>query len=127
TVVAYGACTLKALQAAEVLAEEGTSLEVIDLRTLAPLDVETLVASVRKTGRAVVVDDAPSFSGPSAELAAAIQEHAFEWLDAPVIRVGSPRQAVPESPALLDRLLPRPEDVVAAVRRSYAAFQGLSA
>ncbi len=127
TIVTYSGGTPKALQAAERLAEDGTSVEVIDLRTLAPLDVETIVASVKKTGHAVVLDEAPTFSGPSAEIAAAIQEHAFEYLDAPVGRVGSPRVAVPEAQTLLDQLLPQLEDVIAAVRRTFTAFQSVSA
>jgi pyruvate/2-oxoglutarate/acetoin dehydrogenase E1 component len=126
TVVSYGGSTAKALQAAEALGKEGASVEVVDLRTLAPLDVDTLLTSVRKTGRAVVVDEAPTFAGPNAEVAAIIQERAFEYLDAPVARVGPPRSCVPEGQSLLDRLLPRAEDVVAAVRRTFTAFGGAS-
>ncbi len=127
TVITYGGGVAKALSAAEDLAAQGTSVEVIDLRTLAPLDVEACVTSVRKTGKAVVLDEAPKFAGPGAEVAATIQELAFEYLDAPVGRLGSARTAMPESPPLLDAILPTAADVVEAVRRTYTAFAGSSA
>jgi acetoin:2,6-dichlorophenolindophenol oxidoreductase subunit beta len=122
TVVAYAAGVAKAVEAAEVLAGEGTSVEVIDLRTLAPLDVETLVASVEKTGRMVVVDEAPRIGGPGAEVAAAVQEAAFTYLEAPVTRVGAAQSAVPESPPLFDRILPTTADVIEAVRSTFTTF-----
>ena len=87
TIVTYGAGLAKASQAADALEASGVSAEVIDLRTLAPLDLDTVTASARKTGHVVVVDEAPKFAGPSAEIAAAVQEAAFEYLDAPVMRV----------------------------------------
>jgi acetoin:2,6-dichlorophenolindophenol oxidoreductase subunit beta len=124
TIITYGGGVSKAVAASEALAEQGTTGEVIDLRTLSPLDVETCVASVKKTGRAVVLDEAPKFGGPGAEIAATVQELAFEYLDAPVGRLGAPRTAIPESPALLDKVLPTMEDVVGAVRRTYTAFEG---
>ena len=123
TVVTYAAGVSKALQAAGALSASGRSVEVIDLRTLAPLDMETVVASVRKTGRVVVLDEAPKFAGPGAELAASIQELAFEYLDAPAARVGSLRTTVPESPALLAKVLPTAEDVVRAVEATFTAFK----
>ena len=126
TIVSYGAGVLKAMQAAEVLAEGGRSAEVIDLRTLAPLDLEALAASARKTGRVVVLDEAPKFAGPGAEIAAAVQEAAFAYLDAPVVRVGALRTTVPESPPLFDRVLPGVDDVVAAVAATYQAFEAAS-
>ena len=113
----------KALAAADVLSEEGTSAEVIDLRTLSPLDVATCVASAKKTGRVVVVDEAPKIAGPGAEIAASVQELAFEYLDAPVGRLGAKQTTMPESPPLLDHVLPSVSDVVEAVRRSFAAFE----
>jgi pyruvate dehydrogenase E1 component beta subunit len=123
TVITYGGGVAKALAAAEMLAEHAISTEVIDLRTLAPLDVETCVASVKKTGRAVVLDEAPRFAGPGAEVAATVQELAFEYLDAPVGRLGAMRTTMPESPPLLDQVLPKAADVVAAVQSTYGAFQ----
>jgi len=124
TLITYGGGVLKALSACEMLAEQGTSGEVLDLRTLSPLDVEACVTSVRKTGRAIVVDEAPKFGGPGAEIAATVQELAFEYLDAPVQRVGALRTSIPESPALLEHVLPSATDVVAAVRQTYRAFEG---
>jgi acetoin:2,6-dichlorophenolindophenol oxidoreductase subunit beta len=122
TIVAYAAGVAKASEAAATLAGEGISAEVIDLRTLAPFDLETLVASVEKTGKMVVVDEAPKISGPGAEVAAAVQEAAFAYLDAPVTRVGAAQSTVPESPPLFDRILPTPADVVEAVRATFTAF-----
>ncbi len=122
TVITYGGGVAKALAAAESLSAEGTSVEVIDLRTLSPLDVEACVTSVKKTGRAVVLDEAPKFGGPGAEIAATVQELAFEYLDAPVGRIGAMRTTVPESPPLFDQVLPTAPDVVAAVQRTFRAF-----
>lgn len=127
TVVTYGGGVAKALAAAEALSAEGTSVEVIDLRTLAPLDVEACVTSVKKTGRAVVLDEAPKFGGPGAEIAATVQELAFEYLDAPVGRLGAMRTTVPESPPLFDQVLPTAPDVVAAVHRTFRAFDDTTA
>jgi acetoin:2,6-dichlorophenolindophenol oxidoreductase subunit beta len=124
TIIAYAAGVHKALAAAEALQAQGTNAEVIDLRTLAPLDLATCVASVERTGRAVVVDEAPKFGGPGAEIAAALQEAVFAYLDAPVTRVGALRTTVPESPALFDRVLPTPDDIVRAVGSTYHAFEG---
>jgi pyruvate dehydrogenase E1 component beta subunit len=123
TVITYGGGVAKALAAAEALAEQGRRAEVIDLRTLAPLDVEACVTSARKTGHVVVLDEAPKFGGPGAEVAASVQELAFEYLDAPVGRLGSVRTTMPESPPLLERVVPSVADVVAAVERSFHAFQ----
>jgi pyruvate dehydrogenase E1 component beta subunit len=124
TIVTYGGGVSRAVVAAEVLAEEGTSSEVIDLRTLAPLDVGTCAASVRKTGHVIVLDEAPRFGGPAAEVAATLQEVAFEYLDAPVGRVGAMRVPVPENTPLLEKVLPSTGDVVEAVRQTFRAFEG---
>lgn len=122
TIVSYGAGVAKALSAADKLSEDGVSAEVIDVRTLAPLDIETIATSVRKTGHVVVLDEAPRFAGPGAEIAAAVQEAAFEYLDAPATRVAALRTTVPESPKLFDRVLPTGDDVVAAVHATFALF-----
>jgi pyruvate dehydrogenase E1 component beta subunit len=87
TLVAYGAMMKETRQAAELLADNGVDAEVIDLRTIVPLDVETIVASVENTGRAVVIHEAPRTAGFGAEIAATIQERALYWLKAPVERV----------------------------------------
>lgn len=122
TLISYGATLGTVARAAERLHEEGLEAEVIDVRTLFPLDLETLLTSVRKTGRAVVVDDAPIFAGPSAEIAAAVQEAAFVYLDAPVRRVGSPRIPVPESAPILEARLPSAASIVEAVHGTFGLF-----
>lgn len=116
TVVSYSFAVRVALEAAEKLAAEGISTEVIDLRTVWPLDVKTLVASVRKTGRMVVVSDAPRFASIASEVAATVQEEALEYLDAPVLRLGGRHAPIPHSPALFDALVPGAADVQNAVR-----------
>jgi pyruvate dehydrogenase E1 component beta subunit len=114
TVIAYGPTVATALQAAEQAETEGTSLEVVDLRTLSPLDVDTLVGSVRKTHRAVVVHEAPSFCGFGAEVAARISHDAFDSLEAPVARVAGLNAPYP--PARFERLyLPDADAILQAV------------
>jgi pyruvate dehydrogenase E1 component beta subunit len=104
------------LGAADLLAAEGISAEVVDPRTLTPLDTDALVASARKTGRAIVVDEGHRSYGVTAELAAAIAEGAFYDLDAPVRRIGALDVPVPFSPTLEDETVPTPELVAAAAR-----------
>lgn len=116
TVAAYGSAVERALHAAEVLHEEGISVEVVDLRSLVPLDRETVLASVSRTGRFVVVHDATRFCGFGAEMAAMVAEEAFGELKAPVRRVAAPDAPVPFSPVQEQAYKPGPEDVVAAVR-----------
>jgi pyruvate/2-oxoglutarate/acetoin dehydrogenase E1 component len=122
TLVTYGGAVAATEQAAELLAGAGIATEVVDLRTLAPLDLDTLIASARKTSHVVVVDEAPKFAGPSAEIAAAIQEAAFEYLDAPVTRVAAIRSPIPEGPGQFERMLPTPGDIVEAVHATFALF-----
>jgi 2-oxoisovalerate dehydrogenase E1 component len=107
TVVTYSVGVSWALDAAERLAAEGRSIEVIDLRTLLPWDRETVLASVRKTGRVLVLHEAPVTGGFGGELAAAIGHDAFEWLDAPVARLGALDTPVPFSKALEEVFSPR--------------------
>ena len=97
TVAAYGPMVKVCLDAATVAAEEGQSIEVIDLRTLSPLDMDTLAASVEKTGRLVVAHEAPTFMGLGAEIAAAISQRCFYHLESPVIRVGGYNLPYPPS------------------------------
>jgi pyruvate dehydrogenase E1 component beta subunit len=106
TIVAYARMANEALSAAETLAKEGIDCEVIDPRTLQPLDIDTVVESVKKTNRAVVVHEAVQFGGLGAEIASQIQESAFDYLDAPVSRVGAPFSPVPFSPALEKHYIP---------------------
>ncbi|HJS70500.1 MAG TPA: alpha-ketoacid dehydrogenase subunit beta [Gaiellaceae bacterium] len=117
TIVATSSMVYVALEAAEQLAEEGVSAEVVDPRTLVPLDRETLVASAKKTGRVVVVDEGHTSYGASAELAAVIAEDAFYWLEAPVRRAAAMDVPVPFSPVLEDQTVPTP-DSVASISKS---------
>jgi 2-oxoisovalerate dehydrogenase E1 component len=116
SVIAYGAPVHHALAAAGKLAEEGISVEVIDLRTLAPLDEETVLASVKKTGKALVVHEAPLTGGFGAEIAARIAERGFQSLDGPVVRLGYPDTPVPYHPLLEAASLPDERRIAEAVR-----------
>jgi len=115
TLIAYGGTTRTALGAAEVLAGGGVDAEVVDLRSLRPLDTTTFVSSVVKTHRAVIVDEGWRSGSLSAEISARIVEHAFYDLDAPVARVCSAEVPMPYAKHLEDHALPQAEDVVAAV------------
>ncbi len=119
TLVSYGMMAQHALKAAERAAEEdGIQVEVIDLRTLRPLDRGTVLASVRKTGKALVAYEDNLFGGYGAEIAALIAEEAFDYLDGPVTRLAAPDVPIsPFSPALEDAILPGEENVLEAIRR----------
>ncbi|MEX0754158.1 MAG: alpha-ketoacid dehydrogenase subunit beta [Actinomycetota bacterium] len=117
SIVTYGAMVHKALEAADDLAEKGVSAEVVDLRTITPLDTETVLRSVEKTSRALVLYESHRFLGAGAEVAATIAEEAFEHLDAPVARLAPPNVPVPFSPALEDAFLPDVADIEEAVDR----------
>jgi 2-oxoisovalerate dehydrogenase E1 component subunit beta len=119
TLAAYGPMVKTCLEAATAAAEEGHSLEVVDLRTLSPLDVDTLAASVEKTGRLVVVHEASTFLGMGAEVAARISERCFYSLEAPVLRVGGFNLPYPPS-KLEEEFLPDLDRVLDAVDRSLA-------
>jgi acetoin:2,6-dichlorophenolindophenol oxidoreductase subunit beta len=116
TVVAFSRLVSESLAAAEELAAEGIELELIDPRTLVPLDLEAIVESVTRTHRLVVAHEAVAHGGFGAEIAAQVQEAAFDELDAPILRVGAPFAPVPFSPPLEDTYLPGRSDIVAAVR-----------
>jgi pyruvate dehydrogenase E1 component beta subunit len=116
TIVSYGGTLAKALDAADVLAAEGTEAEVIDLRTLRPLDGETLLTSVGRTHRAVVVDEGWRTAGLSAEVSARIAEEAFYDLDAPVARVCTAEVPIPYAKHLEEAALPQVTDIVTAAR-----------
>lgn len=117
SIITFGAQVLNALDAAEELDKEGLSVEVVDLRTLAPLDKESLLASVKKTSRALILHEASRTGGLGGEIAATIAEEAFEWLDAPVVRVAATDTPVPYSPPLEEYHLPQVRDVVSAARK----------
>jgi pyruvate/2-oxoglutarate/acetoin dehydrogenase E1 component len=116
TVVALAAAVPQALAAAAALAEEGVSVEVIDPRTLVPLDVPTILRSVRKTGRLVAVDPAHRTCSAASEIAAIVVEQAFDALRAPVLRVTTPDMHIPFSPPLEARLFPSRQSITAAIR-----------
>jgi len=116
TLIAWSNGMTYALKAADALAKEGIEAEVIDLRTLRPLDTETLVASVRKTGRAVTVEEGWQQNGVGAEIAARLMEHAFDYLDAPVTRVSGRDVPMPYAANLEKLALPSADEVVAAAK-----------
>lgn len=116
TIVATGFLVHNALEAAEELAAQGIEAEVIDPRTLSPLDIDPVLESVRKTGRIVVAQEAVDNCGLGAEIAARVQDQAFDYLDAPVKRVGAPFSPVPYSPPLEKLYLPGKQEILAAVR-----------
>jgi pyruvate dehydrogenase E1 component beta subunit len=116
TLIAWGGSVARCLEAAEAAEEDGVELEVLDLRTLVPLDLETLVGSVRKTGRAVVVQEAPLTAGFGAEIVARIMEEAFDDLHAPAMRVAG--YDMPYPPAMLEeQYLPSLERILVAADR----------
>lgn len=118
TLIGVGYQVQNCLQAAELLAAEGISAEVVDPRTVAPLDTATLAESVRKTNRCVVVEEGHLRSGVGAEIAAAIQEEAFDYLDAPIGRVAALNAPIPFEPALEDYVLPNAGNVVEAAKKA---------
>jgi pyruvate dehydrogenase E1 component subunit beta len=116
TITAYSRMVQLALEAAEALAGEGISAEVIDLRTLRPLDVETIVGSVKKTNRIVSVEEGWAYAGIGSEIAARMMEEAFDWLDAPVKRVTAKDVPLPYAANLERMALPQSADIVAAAK-----------
>jgi len=117
TLVSYGAMVHRAMEAAESLAGKGIEVEVVDLRSIVPLDEETILRSIEKTSRALVLYESYRFLGVGAEVAAMIAEKAFEHLDAPVMRLAPPNVPVPFSPPLEDAFIPQVSDIEAAVDR----------
>ena len=117
SVITYAAMVHVALEAAEVLAKEGIEIEVIDLRTLLPLDREAIAETTRKTNRVIVLHEDTKTGGIAGEVAAVINEEAFDYLDAPIVRIASMDTPVPFSPPLEHAFLPKVEDVVREARR----------
>ena len=118
TVVGYGLMAHHAMEAAELVEAEGISVEVIDIRTLRPLDLDTLLSSVRRTGKCVVVYEDNKFGGYGAEIAAILAEQAFDFLDGPVLRVAGPDvPAVPYAHALEDWFMVNPDRIAAGIRQ----------
>jgi pyruvate dehydrogenase E1 component beta subunit len=116
TIVSYSSMVPMSLQAAEALAEEGISVEVVDLRSLRPLDMDTVVESVKKTNHVLIVTEGWHKYGPGAEVAAQIQERAFDYLDHPIERITAKDTPLPYAANLEREALPRMEDVVERVR-----------
>ena len=116
TIVATSLMVSRALEAAEILAKDGIQAEVVDPRTLLPLDMDTINASVQKTGRAVVVHEAHRTNGVGAEIASRIMEDSFKYLDAPVARLGAKACTLPFSLVLENAVVPGVDDIVGAVR-----------
>lgn len=117
SIITYGAMVHRALEAAEEMSHKGVSVEVVDLRTIAPMDTETILESVAKTSRALVLYESHRFLGVGAEVAAVIAEEAFESLDAPVMRLAPPNVPVPFSPVLEDAFLPQTADIEGALEK----------
>ncbi|HSV31480.1 MAG TPA: alpha-ketoacid dehydrogenase subunit beta [Atribacteraceae bacterium] len=117
TLLAYALQTVKCLQAADLLADQGIDAEVLDLRTLRPLDTEAIAESIKRTHKAVVVYEAPRTGGFGAEIAAFIGEELFDELDAPVMRLGGLDMPVPYNPNLEQALVPQPDTIAGAVKK----------
>lgn len=116
TIVSFNKMMIPAKEAAEELAKEGISAEVIDLRTIRPLDHDTLVQSLKKTNRMVVVDESWPFAGISAEIAYEMQKYAFDYLDAPITRINAADTSLPYAAAYVDAYMPNKEKIVKAVK-----------
>jgi 2-oxoisovalerate dehydrogenase E1 component beta subunit len=116
SIVTYGAMVYVARDAAEILEKEGVSVEIVDLRTLLPIDDETILASIRKTSKVIVLHEATITGGVGAEIAARITEKAFEDLDGPVVRIAAPDTPVPYSAPLEDAFLPNVDRVLEKAR-----------
>ena len=117
TVVSFGKIIKEAYKAADVLEKEGISCEIIDLGTVRPLDINTVLQSVKKTNRLVILEEAWPFGNVSTEITYQIQEKAFDYLDAPVVKINTADTPAPYSPVLLEEWLPNSGDVVKAVKK----------
>jgi 2-oxoisovalerate dehydrogenase E1 component beta subunit len=116
SIVTYAAMLQVALEAAEAAAKDGIDVEVLDLRTLLPLDEDAIVATAKKTGKLIVLHEATRTGGPGGEVAALVAERAFEWLDAPIVRIAPPDTPVPYSPPLEEAFLPNAATLGEAIR-----------
>jgi pyruvate dehydrogenase E1 component beta subunit len=117
TIVSFGKIIKVAHKAAEELEKEGISAEIIDLRTVRPIDYQTIIESVKKTNRLVVVEEAWPLGNISTEITYMVQKQAFDYLDAPVVRVVSADTPLPYAPTLIQEALPSPEKVIKAVKK----------
>ena len=119
SIITYGAMVPEAISAAKTLTKSSISCEVIDLRTISPLDTETILATAKKTGKVLVLHEARKTAGIGAEIAAIISENAFEYLDAPIKRITAPDTPVPYSPPLEDAYRPNSDNVIHAAKELY--------
>jgi len=117
TIVTFGKIIKEAFKAADILEKEGVSVEIIDLRTVRPMDHETILTSVKKTNRLVILEEAWPFASVSSEITYQVQENAFDFLDAPIQRITTADTPAPFSPVLLEEWLPNADDVVKAVKK----------
>lgn len=117
SIITYSAMVHTAIEAAHILEDEGISLEIVDLRTLLPLDKKGIYESVKKTSKVIILYEAPRTGGVGAEVAALISEEVFEYLDAPIVRISAPDTPVPYSPPLEEFYIPKVDDIVKAARR----------
>lgn len=117
TIVSFGKIIKEAYKAADVLEKEGISCEIIDLRTVRPMDFKTIMESVKKTNRLVVLEEAWPFSSVASEITYQVQEQVFDYLDAPVIKINTADTPAPYSPVLLEEWLPNSNDVIKAVKK----------
>ena len=117
TVVSFGKIIKEAYKAADMLDKEGISCEVIDLRTVRPLDINTVLESVKKTNRLVILEEAWPFGNVSTEITYQVQEKAFDFLDGPIVKINTADTPAPYSPVLLEEWLPNSSDVVKAVKK----------
>lgn len=116
SIITYGSCVHHALEAAETMAREGVDVEVVDLLTLMPLDIELILSSVKKTGKVLIVHEDNITGGIGGEISALISENVFQYLDAPITRVGALDIPTPYSPPLEEYFLPNTKKVIAAVK-----------
>jgi len=117
SIITWGAMVYKALEAADELAKDGVSVEVLDLRTILPVDEESILATAKKTSKVIVLHEATLTGGPGGEVVARIAEKAFEYLDGPIVRIAPPDTPVPYSPPLEEAFLPQVGDIVARARK----------
>jgi len=117
TIVTFGKIIKEAFKAADILEKEGVSVEIIDLRTVRPMDHEAILTSVKKTNRLVILEEAWPFASVSSEITYQVQENAFDFLDAPIQRITTADTPAPFSPVLLEEWLPNADDVVKAVKK----------
>jgi 2-oxoisovalerate dehydrogenase E1 component beta subunit len=117
SIITYGAMVYKALEAAEALAQMGIDVEVLDLRSILPLDEEAILATAKKTSKVIVLHEPTLTGGPGGEVVARIAEKAFEYLDGPIVRIAPPDTPVPYSPPLEEAFLPQTKDIVEKAKK----------